>query len=66
MEAAMVKLHIRECWVKSREDAIQIHGGYRYMTDYGVERELRDALGSRFYSGTSEIQRTLIAALPGL
>jgi alkylation response protein AidB-like acyl-CoA dehydrogenase len=66
MEAAMTKLHISESWVRSCEDAIQIHGGYGYMTEYELERELRDAMGSRIYSGTSEIQRTIIAALLGL
>jgi alkylation response protein AidB-like acyl-CoA dehydrogenase len=66
MEAAMVKMHIAESWVQSCEDAMQIHGGYGYMVDYELERELRDAMGSRMYSGTNEIQRNLIAALLGL
>ena len=66
MEAAMAKLHISESWVKTCEDAIRIHGGYGYMTEYELERELRDALGSRAYSGTSEIQRNLIASLLGV
>ncbi|HUG80624.1 MAG TPA: acyl-CoA dehydrogenase family protein [Bryobacterales bacterium] len=62
----MVKLHISEAWVKTCEDTIQIHGGYGYMTESEIERELRDAIGSRIYSGTSEIQRNLVAALLGL
>jgi hypothetical protein len=66
MEAALAKLHISDCWVKNCEDAIQIHGGYGYMTDYEIERELRDAMGSRIYSGTNEIQRNLVASLLGL
>jgi alkylation response protein AidB-like acyl-CoA dehydrogenase len=66
MEAAMAKLHISESWVRCCEDAIQIHGGYGYMVEYEVERELRDAMGSRIYSGTNEIQRNLIASLLGL
>jgi len=66
LEAAMAKLHISDCWVKCCEDAIQIRGGYGYMTEYEVERELRDAIGSKLYSGTSEIQRSLIASLLGL
>ena len=65
-EAALTKLHISDSWVKCCEDALQIHGGYGYMTESGLERELRDALGSRIYSGTSEIQRNLVAALLGL
>ena len=60
MEAAMAKLCISEAWVQSCQDAIQIHGGYGYLADSEVERSLRDALGSRLYSGTSEIQRQLI------
>ncbi len=66
MEAALTKLHTSDCWVQSCEDAIQIHGGYGYMTDWEIERELRDAIGSRIYSGTNEIQRNLIASLLGL
>jgi alkylation response protein AidB-like acyl-CoA dehydrogenase len=66
MEAALAKLHISESWVRNCEDAIQIHGGYGYMTDFEVERELRDAIGSRIYSGTNEVQRNLIASLLGL
>lgn len=63
LEAAMAKLHISESWTKSCEDALQIHGGYGYMKEYEIERELRDAIGSRLYSGTSEIQRNIIASL---
>ena len=63
LEASMAKLYISECWTKSCEDALQIHGGYGYMTEYEIERELRDAMGSRLYSGTSEIQRNIIASL---
>ena len=66
LEAAMAKLHISESWVQTAEDAIQIHGGYGYMTEYEIERELRDAVSSRLYSGTSEIQRLIIAPLLGL
>jgi alkylation response protein AidB-like acyl-CoA dehydrogenase len=66
LEAALVKLTISENWVKCAEDAIQIHGGYGYMVELEVERELRDALGSKLYSGTSEIQRVIAASLLGL
>jgi len=66
LEAALAKLHISESWVKTAEDAIQIHGGYGYMAEYEVERELRDAISSKLYSGTSEIQRLIIAPLLGL
>ena len=63
LEAAMTKMHVSECWVKNCEDAIQVHGAFGYMTESELERELRDALGSRMFSGTNEIQRNLIAAL---
>jgi alkylation response protein AidB-like acyl-CoA dehydrogenase len=66
MEAAMAKLAASEAWVRSAEDAIQIHGGHGYLAENGIERELRDALASRLYSGTSEIQREVIAHWMGL
>ena len=61
LEAAMAKLHVSECFVQSSLDAVQIFGGYGYMTEQQVERDLRDAVGSTLYSGTSEIQRNIIA-----
>jgi hypothetical protein len=36
------------------------------MSEYEVERDLRDSIGSRIYSGTNEIQRNIIASLLGL
>jgi alkylation response protein AidB-like acyl-CoA dehydrogenase len=66
MEAAMAKLYVSESFVQSALDAVQIHGGYGYTTEYEHERMLRDAVASRIYSGTSEIQRNLIARLLGL
>jgi alkylation response protein AidB-like acyl-CoA dehydrogenase len=66
LEAALTKLHISEAYVASSLDAIQLRGGYGYLTEYGAERELRDAIGGRLYSGTSEIQRNLAARALGL
>jgi alkylation response protein AidB-like acyl-CoA dehydrogenase len=66
LEAALAKLHISEAWVECAQDAIQILGAYGYMRGYEVERELRDAIGSRLASGTSEIQRKIAAGLLGL
>lgn len=66
MESAMVKLYISEAYIQNSRDAIHIHGGYGYMTEYELERELRDALAGTLYSGTSEIQRNIIAGLLGL
>jgi alkylation response protein AidB-like acyl-CoA dehydrogenase len=42
-------------------EAIQILGGYGYVTDYPVERYFRDAKVTTIYEGTSEIQRIVIA-----
>ena len=51
---------------KSCLDAVQIFGGYGYMTEQQIERDLRDAVGSTLYSGTTEIQRNIIARGLGL
>ena len=61
VEAAIAKLYVSESYVKSCLDAIQIYGGYGYMTEMEIERDLRDSVGSTLYSGTSEIQRNIIA-----
>jgi alkylation response protein AidB-like acyl-CoA dehydrogenase len=65
-EAAIAKLYVSDSFVKSSLDAIQIFGGYGYMREQGVERDLRDAVGGTLYSGTSEIQRNIIAKALGL
>jgi L-prolyl-PCP dehydrogenase len=65
-EAALAKLWASESAVASSLDSIQVHGGYGYMTESGVERRLRDAIGSRIYSGTSEMQRAVLARSMGL
>jgi alkylation response protein AidB-like acyl-CoA dehydrogenase len=66
MEAALAKLYISEAFVQSSLEAIRIHGGYGYMIEFEVERDLRDAIGGTLYSGTSDIQRNIIARLLGL
>jgi alkylation response protein AidB-like acyl-CoA dehydrogenase len=65
-EAAIAKLYVSDCFVKSSLDAIQVFGGYGYMQEQGVERDLRDAVGGTIYSGTNEIQRNIIASSLGL
>jgi alkylation response protein AidB-like acyl-CoA dehydrogenase len=60
-EAAMTKLSISEAWVQSCEDAMRIYGGHGYLTQTGAERDLRDALGSLYFSGTAEMQRQIVA-----
>jgi alkylation response protein AidB-like acyl-CoA dehydrogenase len=66
LEGAIAKLTISDAAVASALDAIQIHGGYGYMREYQVERHLRDNVASRLYSGTSEIQRLIVARHLGL
>lgn len=66
LDAAMTKLHLSEALVQSSLDALQIHGGSGYVSETGLERDVRDALGSRIYSGTSELQRNVIARHLGL
>ena len=65
-EAAAAKLFTSEAWVQSSLDAIQVHGAYGYMKESGIERDLRDAVASTIYSGTSEIQRVILARMLGL
>lgn len=66
VEAAMAKLYVSESYVRSCMDAVQLHGGYGFTAEYQFERELRDSFGSTLYSGTSEIQRNIIARGLGL
>jgi alkylation response protein AidB-like acyl-CoA dehydrogenase len=66
LDAAMTKLHLSECLVQTALDAQAIHGGTGYVTEAGIEREVRDALASGIYSGTSDMQRNVIAAQLGL
>jgi alkylation response protein AidB-like acyl-CoA dehydrogenase len=66
MEAAIAKLYLSESWVKSCLDAVQIHGGYGYTTEFELERDLRDSVASTIYSGTSEIQKNIVARYLGL
>jgi alkylation response protein AidB-like acyl-CoA dehydrogenase len=65
-EAAAAKLFTSEAWVRSSQDAIQTHGGMGYLKETGIERDLRDAIAGTLYSGTSEIQRVLLARMLGL
>ena len=62
----MAKLFASESAMWVATQAVQIFGGYGYMTEQQIERDLRDAVGGTIYSGTSEIQRNLIAKGLGL
>lgn len=66
LESALANLHLAESFVANSLDAIRVHGGRGYMSEFEVERDLRDSVGGVIYSGTSDIQRGLIAGLSGL
>ncbi|WP_336339105.1 acyl-CoA dehydrogenase family protein [Haloarcula brevis] len=59
--ASMAKYFASEAAVEAANEAVQIHGGYGYTTDYPVERLYRDAKVTTIYEGTSEIQRNIVA-----
>ncbi len=63
MATALAKLQTSEMAVQSALDAMRIHGAEGYTDACGIEIELRDAIGGLAYSGTSEIQRNIVARL---
>ena len=65
-EVAMAKLVISEAAADSAMDAVRIFGGDGIRADRGIERELRDAVPSLIFSGTSEMQLELIVRDLGL
>jgi len=66
LEAAICKLFISESLKQACLDAVQIHGGYGYMCEYEIERDLRDSIAATIYSGTSELQHNIVARFMGL
>jgi len=64
-EASIAKLVASEIAEKVCSDAIQIHGGYGYLTDFPVERYYRDARVTKIYEGTSHIQKVIISRALG-
>ncbi|TGL44130.1 acyl-CoA dehydrogenase [Leptospira wolffii] len=63
LESAMCKVSASEAATYVTKEAIQIHGGYGFITDYEVERMYRDAKITEIYEGTSEIQRVVISKM---
>jgi butyryl-CoA dehydrogenase len=61
-EAAHAKLYASEVAMRNTVKCVQIFGGYGYVTDYPVERYMRDAKITEIYEGTSEVQRIVIAS----
>ncbi|WJJ95633.1 acyl-CoA dehydrogenase family protein [Algibacter luteus] len=66
LESSLLKLQLSESYVLSSLDTIRNHGGYGYLSENEVERDLRDAVGGVIYAGTSDIQRNIISKLLGL
>ncbi|MEU7340184.1 acyl-CoA dehydrogenase family protein [Streptomyces sp. NPDC007074] len=62
----LVKLQVSEAAVATFEAAMQIFGGHGYTEEAGIEERLRDALGTRISSGTSDMQRDVVAAKLGV
>ena len=60
-ESAMAKLYASDVANRAAREAIQVHGGNGYVTEFPVERHFRDAKITEIYEGTSEIQRLVIA-----
>jgi len=63
MESAMSKLYASETASYVAAQAVQIHGGYGYITEYEVERMMRDAKITEIYEGTNEVQRIVISKM---
>jgi len=66
MDSALANLYLGDAFVESSMDAIKVHGGRGYLTEYEIERDLRDAVAGPVYGGTSDIQRNIIARFLGL
>lgn len=60
-ESALVKVFSTDMAMKVTTDAVQVLGGYGYMKDYSVERNMRDAKIGQIYDGTNQIQRMVIS-----
>jgi butyryl-CoA dehydrogenase len=60
-EAAMAKLFATDVAMEIATDAVQLAGGYGYVSDYAFERHFRDAKAAQIYEGTNQIQRVVIA-----
>ncbi len=58
---AMAKWFAGETCVRTAEETVQIHGGYGYIGEYGVERLYRDAKIIEIYEGTKEIEKLIVA-----
>mgnify|MGYP001227934655 FL=1 len=56
----MAKRYVTDVAFKVANDCLQLHGGYGYLTDYGIEKIVRDLRVHQILEGTNEIMRTII------
>ncbi len=61
LASALAKLHVSESLVQNSLAAVRVFGARGFVAEYGVERDLRDSVGSLIYSGTNEVQKNIIA-----
>jgi alkylation response protein AidB-like acyl-CoA dehydrogenase len=66
MAAALAKLSASEAALAGALSSVRVHGARGYVSEYGVERAVRDTMGGVIYGGSSGIQRNIIARLLGL
>ncbi len=66
LESTIAKIFISESLTQTALSAMEIHGARGFVEDFGVERELRDALGGQIYAGTNAVQRGILAEMLGL
>lgn len=65
-DVAITKLLVSEAALASALHTVSVFGGYGYMAEYGFEKDVRNAVAGTIYSGTTEIQKSRIAAMLGL
>jgi alkylation response protein AidB-like acyl-CoA dehydrogenase len=61
MRCAMAKRFATDVGFKVANDALQLHGGYGYLCDYGIEKIVRDLRVHQILEGTNEIMRVIVA-----
>lgn len=66
LEAAMAKLHVSEAFVANSLDAVRLFGARGFVSEYGIEKDLRDSVGSLIFSGTNDVMKSVIANHPRL
>jgi acyl-CoA dehydrogenase len=65
-EVTMAKLFTQRAMVEIADECMQIHGGYGYMREYGIERALRDARLGPIGGGTDEVMKEILGRQLGL